>query len=82
MYEVPHFVNQAEIAYLLCGNESSLQPLCTGLLYYLFGTSTKQMNTTTLPILASHIPAGTSTKQGFHYLQAISTGNIKIYLLN
>lgn len=75
---MPHFDLQPMVANLVCGDRSSFQPFCTSGLFYIFGYSFSQLNATMLPVLAAHIPAGTSTKQGFHYLQAITSGNLCI----
>lgn len=47
----------------------------------MFGYSPKKINTTIIPIILGHAPAGCSLKQAYHYLQAAKSG-IKIALIN
>lgn len=57
----------------LC-NEGATQAICTNSLFLLCGFSPDQMNASVLPIITSHTPAGSSSKQLIHYAQEIKSG--------
>ncbi|XP_017768293.1 PREDICTED: uncharacterized protein LOC108556624 [Nicrophorus vespilloides] len=55
------------------------QVLCENSLFALCGFNKKQLNTTLLPIMMGHTPAGSSTKQFLHYAQEINSGKFRQY---
>ncbi|XP_018573025.1 lipase 3 [Anoplophora glabripennis] len=55
------------------------QLLCKNSLFALCGFSPKQMNTTLLPTVMAHTPAGSATKQFLHYAQEINSGKFRQY---
>ncbi|VVC86707.1 unnamed protein product [Leptidea sinapis] len=56
----------------LCTDEAVFQPVCSNILFLLSGYSPDQLNTTMLPVIFGHFPAGSSIRQFTHYLQGIS----------
>ncbi|XP_017770539.1 PREDICTED: lipase 3-like [Nicrophorus vespilloides] len=71
-------------------DKSILQSVCTNAIFVLCGFNKAQMNTTLLPVILKHTPAGAASKQVIHYIQEIKSGffrqydyglikNIKIY---
>lgn len=59
---------------LLCGDNDLTQALCTNALFAICGFSESEMNATLLPVLMGHSPAGSSSRQIFHYGQEINSG--------
>jgi len=55
----------------LCRETSLLQPICTNVLFLAMGYNTDQLNTTMLPIILGHAPAGSSTNSVLHYAQSV-----------
>ncbi|KAJ8953102.1 hypothetical protein NQ318_013446 [Aromia moschata] len=53
--------------------------LCENTLFILCGFSEDEMNTTLLPTIMSHVPAGASTRQMLHYAQEINSGHFRQY---
>ncbi|KAF2898135.1 hypothetical protein ILUMI_08040, partial [Ignelater luminosus] len=67
----------AQVGETLCGDESIFQILCTNSLFAVCGFNRKQMNSTLLPVIMGHTPAGSSTKQLLHYAQEIKSGKFR-----
>ncbi|KAF5306001.1 hypothetical protein FQR65_LT07494 [Abscondita terminalis] len=67
------------IGQLLCSDQSVTQFLCINLIFLLFGFNPRQMNSTLLPVIFGHTPAGVSTKQIYHYVQEIHSGKFENY---
>ncbi|EZA48594.1 hypothetical protein DMN91_011689 [Ooceraea biroi] len=59
---------------LVCSEEAITQPLCSNVLFLIAGFDRDQFNTTLLPVILGHTPAGASTKQVIHFAQLINTG--------
>lgn len=59
---------------LVCADGAITQPLCSNMLFLIAGFNKQQFNTSLLPIVLEHVPAGASTKQIMHYAQLITTG--------
>ncbi|KAL0273415.1 UNVERIFIED_CONTAM: hypothetical protein PYX00_006080 [Menopon gallinae] len=57
----------------------TLSKLCTNLLFLLCGFDEAQTNSTMIPVIAGHTPAGGSVKQLLHYMQAIESGEFRQY---
>jgi len=66
------------LASLFC-HESATQGLCTNILFILCGFDEAQMNTTLLPTILHHTPAGASTHTILHYAQEKPTGGFHGY---
>ncbi|KYB28090.1 lipase 1 isoform X1 [Tribolium castaneum] len=62
----------------VCGLNTLTTILCSNTLFAICGFDCKQLNTTLLPLILAHVPAGCSTKQLLHYGQEINSG-IKLY---
>ncbi|XP_075991979.1 lipase 3-like isoform X2 [Anticarsia gemmatalis] len=58
----------------LCIEEAITQVLCTNLLFLICGFDAEQLNTTMLPVVLGHTPAGASAKQFIHYGQLYKSG--------
>lgn len=67
----------AKLGNSLCKDGDITQVLCTNALFAICGFSYDQMNTTLLPILMSHTPAGSSVNQFIHYAQGIVSGHFR-----
>ncbi|CAH1989668.1 unnamed protein product [Acanthoscelides obtectus] len=65
---------------ILCapGNKLTLL-LCENLVFTLTGFNPEQTNTSLLPDIMAHAPAGCSTKQMLHYGQELGTGHFRQY---
>ncbi|XP_056648775.1 lipase 3-like [Diorhabda sublineata] len=60
--------------------ETGIGPiLCENVLFAICGFSLNEMNTTKIPLIVGHAPAGASTKQILHYGQEISSGHFRQY---
>lgn len=59
---------------LLCANENLALEACSNTAYILFGFDRGELNVTNLPVIFSHAPAGSATKQVTHYLQLVVSG--------
>jgi len=66
------------LATLFC-HETVTQGLCTNILFILCGFDEAQMNTTLLPDILHHTPAGASTHTILHYAQEKPTGGFHGY---
>ncbi|CAG9088093.1 unnamed protein product [Plutella xylostella] len=62
-----------------CNDDAFTQPLCSNIFFLIGGWNSDQLNTTTLPIIVSHTPAGASVKQVLHYGQEIGKPNFRRY---
>ncbi|XP_072396727.1 lipase 3-like [Diabrotica undecimpunctata] len=51
--------------------------LCENALFAICGFSLNEMNTTKIPLIVGHAPAGASTKQLLHYGQEINSGHFR-----
>jgi len=71
------FVSQ--MAQGLCNEGDPTQILCTNILFVLCGFNKDKMNTTLLPIIMGHTPAGASSMQMLHYAQEINSGYFRKY---
>ncbi|XP_029160355.1 lipase 3-like [Nylanderia fulva] len=61
---------------LVCADGSITQPLCSNLIFLITGFDNDLFNSTLLPIVLGHLPAGASTKQMIHYMQLFNTRSI------
>ncbi|XP_011696550.1 PREDICTED: lipase 3-like [Wasmannia auropunctata] len=61
---------------LACAEDAITQPLCANVLFLIAGFNKDQFNTTLLPLILEHTPAGASTKQLMHFAQLIKTGHL------
>merc|ERR1712183_881056 len=66
------------LATLFC-HETVTQGLCTNILFILCGFDEAQMNTTLLPDILHHTPAGASTHTILHYAQEKTTGGFHAF---
>lgn len=57
-----------------CNDDALTQFLCTNTLFLICGFNKNNLNTTLLPVIMGHTPAGASTKQLLHYGQEINSG--------
>jgi len=54
-----------------------LEALCDNILFLACGFDADQLNTTALPVIFGHVPAGASTKQLLHYAQSLNSGKFR-----
>lgn len=64
---------------ILCADQSITQAFCITILFLISGTDPAQLNTTMLPEILSHYPAGTSVRSFVHYYQNGITGNFQTF---
>lgn len=57
----------------------NLQFICSDFLFMIFGFGKDQLNTTLLPVVLNHFPAGSSSKQAIHYMQEMNSGKFRQY---
>lgn len=63
-----------------CNDDSFTQFLCTNSMFLMCGFNKDNLNTTIIPVIMAHTPAGASTKQFLHYAQLINSG-IYFYII-
>ncbi|CAH0603389.1 unnamed protein product [Chrysodeixis includens] len=61
----------------LCIEEAVTQAICTNLLFLICGFNAEQLNTTMLPVVMGHTPAGASTRQLIHFGQLYKKGTFE-----
>ncbi|XP_055375837.1 lipase 1-like [Condylostylus longicornis] len=65
---------------VLCHDEAVTQVVCTNIIFLVMGYNSEQLNTTMLPAILGHVPAGTSSKQFIHYGQIVNAkGRFRMY---
>ncbi|XP_039759325.1 lipase 3-like [Pararge aegeria] len=62
---------------LLCGVGPLEDILCSNVLFLIVGFDLEQLNMTNLPVILSHVPAGSSVKQLAHYGQGVVSGEFR-----
>nr|CAD7433083.1 unnamed protein product [Timema monikensis] len=62
---------------VFCNDDAITQKLCDNILFLLCGYDQDQLNTTALPVLLGHIPAGASTNQMVHYAQGVNSAKFR-----
>ncbi|KAF2889481.1 hypothetical protein ILUMI_16692 [Ignelater luminosus] len=67
----------AKVGEKFCGDTSAFQILCINSLFAVSGFNRKQMNSTLVPVIMGHTPAGSSSKQLIHYAQGIISGKFR-----
>ncbi|XP_039306595.1 lipase 3 isoform X2 [Solenopsis invicta] len=63
----------------LCKDNTATQIICINLVFAFAGPDPEQLNTTTLPELISHFPAGSSLQAVQHYYQNMGTKDFRQY---
>ncbi|XP_075979114.1 lipase 3-like [Anticarsia gemmatalis] len=63
----------------ICRDEVITQPICGSILFLIGGWNEAQLNTTILPTIFGHTPAGSSVRQLVHYAQGISGKQFRRY---
>jgi len=63
----------------ICHQQSLLQGLCSNVVFILCGFDSAQLNTTQLPIILHHTPAGASVRSLVHYAQGVNSGEFRQY---
>jgi len=58
----------------LCHQYSPIQAICSNVLFLVAGFNTDQLNTTMLPVILGHTPAGASAHTVVHYAQGVNSG--------
>ncbi|XP_043269207.1 uncharacterized protein [Venturia canescens] len=67
------------IAALACHDDAWTQPLCTNIMFLIGGFGSDHLNTTMLPVILAHAPAGGAVKQFVHYLQLVRDQEFQQY---
>lgn len=63
----------------ICHEESLIQGLCSNVVFILCGFNSEQLNTTQLPVILTHTPAGSSVRSLVHYAQGVNSGEFRMY---
>ncbi|KRT85849.1 hydrolase, partial [Oryctes borbonicus] len=74
---LPQSEFMAKLGDAFCRKDQISQVLCTNALFAICGFNIKQLNTTLLPVILGHTPAGASTKQFIHFAQGIRSGQFR-----
>lgn len=78
MYEFfPSTALMTEIDHFLCNDQAITQSICSNILFLIAGYNDEQLNATMIPVILSNVPAGSATKQFFHYAQELKSGDFK-----
>ena len=59
------------VAQAVCGHSHISEKACGNIVFLIAGFDTSNLNSTRLPVYLSHLPAGTSTKDFFHFVQVL-----------
>ncbi|XP_011860678.1 PREDICTED: lipase 3-like isoform X2 [Vollenhovia emeryi] len=80
IYDIfPQCWSTVMIARTLCNDKAITQIICVTVMFLIVGPDPAQLNTTTLPELLSHFPAGTSTQTFDHYYQNLRKNEFRMY---
>lgn len=60
-----------------CRDEARFQAMCGNVLFLVGGFNSNQLNSTMLPVIMGHTPAGASADQLVHYGQSIRSGRFR-----
>ncbi|XP_039305526.1 lipase 3 [Solenopsis invicta] len=60
---------------VLCGEKAATQPICSNMMFLMYGFNPDQLDPTLLPVILGLI-ASASTKQFMHYAQLINSGKM------
>lgn len=75
-----HALNEA-LARMICGSNLG-GTLCSNVQFMIMGYHKENLNKTRLPVILSHYPDGTSTKNILHYIQVsellVHTTNLQL----
>ncbi|KAJ8716126.1 hypothetical protein PYW08_013411 [Mythimna loreyi] len=63
----------------LCRDEVIFQPICSNIMFLIGGWNEDQHNTTMIPAIMGHAPAGASVRQLVHYAQGINDKGFRRY---
>lgn len=58
----------------ICHQNSPIQSLCSNVIFLMCGFNSEQLNTTMLPVIMGHTPAGASVRSLVHYAQGVNSG--------
>ncbi|XP_065321807.1 gastric triacylglycerol lipase-like [Gordionus sp. m RMFG-2023] len=61
------------MAAIVCGDKRSLNIVCSNLLFLIVGFNPDNLDKALVPVLASHVPSGTSSKNFVHFAQLITS---------
>ncbi|KAJ8713468.1 hypothetical protein PYW07_013838 [Mythimna separata] len=62
-----------------CHDGSAFQPICSSIMFWMWGSNEDQYNATMTPVILGHAPAGLSIRQPVHYGQGIDAGEFRRY---
>lgn len=71
----------AKVADTFCDDDSMTQFLCSNVLFLICGYNKDNLNSTLLPVILAHTPAGASTRQVLHYTQEVNSGMSSAFLI-
>ncbi|XP_049835818.1 lipase 3-like [Schistocerca gregaria] len=74
---VPHSEFLEGLGATICRSKAVYKDVCTNLLFLMAGYSSKHLNSTLLPLIMGHTPAGAAMKQLMHYGQEINSGRFR-----
>ncbi|XP_039304955.1 lipase 3 isoform X2 [Solenopsis invicta] len=76
---IPQSLTTVTLARILCNDKVITQSICTTIIFSLTGADPAQLNTTSLPEVISHCPAGASVQAFEHYYQNVHTKDFRQY---
>ncbi|KAJ0182198.1 hypothetical protein K1T71_001567 [Dendrolimus kikuchii] len=76
---LPSDIFTRTVTSLVCGKPLTAAIICNTLVFSACGFDYPQMNFTNLPVLFSHFPCGSSTKQIIHYAQLVESHAFRQY---
>ncbi|XP_025991603.1 lipase 3 isoform X3 [Solenopsis invicta] len=80
IYDVlPQSLTIVTMGKILCNDNMITQSICVTIFFVLAGADPAQLNTTSLPYLISHCPAGASVQSFEHYYQNVLTKDFRQY---
>ncbi|XP_053613957.1 lipase 3-like [Plodia interpunctella] len=62
-----------------CNTPTSATLVCNNLIFLIGGFDSGQINSTYLPLIYQHFPAGAAYKQILHYMQLVNSGHFRPY---
>uniref|UniRef100_A0A2A4K595 Partial AB-hydrolase lipase domain-containing protein n=1 Tax=Heliothis virescens TaxID=7102 RepID=A0A2A4K595_HELVI len=76
---LPHSIIYTWAGEAFCRDKVVFQPICSNILFLIGGWNENQQNTTMMPAIFGHVPAGASVRQFAHYGQGISGKQFRRY---
>jgi len=79
IYEIPYRQSVVKFAKLFCSKHSPTAMLCALFMFALAGWDPEQLDKSSLPLIYSHVPSGSSISVLDQNLQHVASGEFKMY---